>query len=151
MQKILGILVLIVLIGGGYYVLTNTERSEPLPGTGQEEIVSPLALYFGQELTKPESPDGPIPIEGYDANLLLGRYSGFVEEDFEAVDALQGVYTMVEDELTFVLEAENEHSAARTIAPSGYETLLENLSDRLGLEINTEADIDQLITTLSGE
>ncbi|XKT75078.1 MAG: hypothetical protein ACJKSS_02840 [Patescibacteria group bacterium UBA2103] len=150
MQKIFGVVILIILIGGGYYVLTNTEREE-LPGTNQEEeIVSELALYFGMEMTQPVSPDGPIPIEGYDAGLLMGRYSGLVESDFEGVKALQGTYTIVEGELVFTLEAEAEHSAARTIAPAGYEILLENLEDRLGLTIASEEDVDALIRLLNG-
>lgn len=146
MQKILGIIVLIILIGGGYYLIQNKE--ENLPGINQEENVSPIALYFGQQITTPVSPDGPIPIEGYDAGLLLARYGGLISEDFEAVDALQGVYTIVDDELTFILEAEAEHSAARTIAPSGYETLLENVGERLELPIETEEDVDMIITKI---
>lgn len=129
------------------FIVENFEIEDDIAGPSHEGV-SPLALYFGMEMTKPVSPDGPIPIEGYDAGLLLGRYSGLLEEDFDGVEALQGVYNIEDEELVFTLEAEAEHSAARTISPEGYETLLDNLIDRLELTIDSEESVDALIITL---
>ena len=150
MNRIIGVVILIILIAGGWYIFSNRPIEtidDPLLGPSEQEV-EPLAVYFGKEMTKPVSPDGPIPIEGYDAGLLLGRYQELIEEDFDGVQALQGVYTMEDGELVFTLEAEAEHSAARTISPKGYETLLSNLIDRLELSIDSEESVDALIITL---
>lgn len=130
------------------HILSSITIAEGLPLGPSEQEVDPFALYFGKELTKPVSPDGPIPIEGYDANLLLGRYDGLAAADFNGVAALQGIYTYENGELTFTLTEEFEHSAARTIAPAGYEVLLENVASRLNVVIQSEADVDALIENL---
>lgn len=147
MNRIIGIVILIILIAGGWYIFSNRPMNEPLPQTEEQEV-SPLVAYFAQEMTKPVSPEGPIPVEGYDAGLLLGRYEALVEDDFDGVASLQGIYNMENGELVFTLEEEMEHSAARTISAAGYETLLDNLTERLELTIDSEESIDALIITL---
>lgn len=150
MNRIIGIVILIILIAGGWYIFSNRpaeDMNEDLPSLEEQEV-SPLVAYFAQEMTKPVSPEGPIPVEGYDAGLLLGRYEGLTNEDFDGVESFQGVYRIENGELVFTLEEQMEHSAAQTISAAGYETLLNNLIDRLALTIDSEESIDALIITL---
>lgn len=138
--------VVLLLVGiAAYALFTNSAANNPLP---EEASGTPLSEYFQAELTEPVSPDGPIPIEGYDAELLLGRYPGLAPEDFDGVAALQGHYTFEEGEAVFTLTEAFEHSAARTVSPEGYAVLLENVSARLSVPARTEAEIDALIAAL---
>jgi hypothetical protein len=157
---------IIILIGGFFLFNTRAEApepiqneevieeevevevvAEPLPGIEQEEV-SQNTLYFAAQLTKPATPDGPIPIEGYDPWLLLGRYPNMNTLDFAGVEAMQGFYSIENGKHIFNFTADYEHSAARTISPEGYETLLANISSRLKLPANTDADINIIIAML---
>jgi len=161
-----GALIIIILIGG-FFLFNSREEApepvqdeetaeeeveievaaEPLPGTEREEV-SQNTLYFAAQLTKPVTPDGPIPIEGYDPWLLLGRYPNMSTLDFAGVEAMQGFYSIENGKHIFNFTADYEHSAARTISPEGYETLLANISSRLKLPANTDAEINIIIAML---
>lgn len=144
---ILGGLIIILLVGG-WLVSGGNKEDEQLPEEQGQEQVSQSALYFAEELTRPASPEGPFPIEGYDAGLLLGKYSNLAPEDFEGVESFQGVYAVEEGVVAFTLTEEYEHSAARTLSSKGYETLLANVSSRLQLPSETTEDIDAIVAML---
>lgn len=93
---------------------------------------------------------GMMPIEGYDSGLLLGAFPGLVEADFEGVETFEGHYEMQGQQLVFERDVEEPISTAeRTVSDEGYETLLDNLTERLNIDPQTEEDIDDLIDQIS--
>lgn len=106
-----------------------------------------LVLYFSSEMERRGTEIlGGFPIEGYGPFSYLNAFGGLIKTDFEGADALQGIYKIQEGELLFVLEDTDAiHSAAETLSKEGMETLLNTVSVRLGLPVNTATQIDSLI------
>ena len=88
-----------------------------------------------------------LPIEGYDAGILLNVFSGLQEEDFNGVDTLQGTYVWENEILAFVLNKNvAEHSGSRTISAAGLETLYENIQPRF-----IDKSIDEIVVLLADQ
>lgn len=127
------------------------QENNELPGLEDEsEEASSQATYFQNELfARATAKTGAIPIEGYGPQLLMGPFPGFIPSDFEGVAAFEGVYSTEEGEIIFTRNTPQPVSSAeRTISSGGYQTLLENVTDRLNVTAETEVEIDTLITLL---
>lgn len=137
---LVGALVLIFVVGAAF-VVYRTPTSQG--------ISTRLAGYFQQELFERGTADGLIPIEGFDATLLLGEFSGLVPEDFEGVQAFEGVYRVQGGEVVFERTVSDPVSTAeRTVSPEGYRTLLTTAAERLGITVGAETDVDRIVETL---
>ncbi|XKT74827.1 MAG: hypothetical protein ACJKTH_01945 [Patescibacteria group bacterium UBA2163] len=137
------VVLLVVLIGGfflfNHYVYTEKQAS------GNEA----LAVYFSEEIFERATSDGMIPIEGYDAGLLLAEFPSLVVEDFDGVETFEGVYHIENGELVFNRQFEQPVSSAeRTISQDGYSMLLTNVSERLNMPIQTQEEINTVIDVL---
>jgi len=87
---------------------------------------------------------GLLPIEGYDAYILLRTFPGLTEKDFNNVEALQGTYIYTNGKLEFLREIQIPiHSAEKTISNIGMETLYKNLANRYSI-----VPIDSLIEAI---
>lgn len=136
---ILGILLVVL---GGLWAVGNFGGSD---GGADKQ-----AEYFGEQLTTLGVADGFIPIEGFDAGLLMGDFPGLTKNDFINVETLEGHYELQGGELVFVRDqAEPISSAERTVSTEGYGTLLENLSNRFEIEVKSNGDVDEIISKIN--
>lgn len=109
-----------------------------------------LGKYFQEQMFTRGTVDGFIPIEGFDAGLLMGKFSGLVANDFKGVETFEGVYIVKNGEAVFTRTKRQPISSAETtVSEEGYRTLLANLSARLSLSVTAESDVDALIGRLS--
>lgn len=110
-----------------------------------------LSEYFGNRITTLGFGEGaPMPIEGYDADLLMSAFPGFMAQDFDGVESLEGKYEY--DGSTLIFERGTDmpiSSAERTVSKEGYRTLLANVSTRLGMKVEDELAVDTLIDTIN--
>lgn len=141
MKKI--IIVILVLAVGIYAVYALAGRS-----SGPSDA---LSEYFGNRITTLGFGEGaPMPIEGYDAGLLMSAFPGFLPQDFDGVESLEGKYKYDGSNINFERKTDMPISSAeRTISEDGYKTLLANVSSRLGMTIEDELDVDTLIDTIN--
>lgn len=117
---------------------------------GEAAIDSPaLAAYFRHAMFDAATAGGMIPIEGFDAGLLMGAFPGLVPEDFNGVEAFEGVYSVKNNEIVFTrTHSQPISSAERTVSESGYSTLLQNVVTRLNREVRKDSDINALVSEL---
>jgi hypothetical protein len=89
------------------------------------------------------------PIEGFEPFMFLEVYPGLEESDFDGVDAFIGVYRFKNGELTHEMDnTQPFHSAATAISDEGMATLLDNVSSRLGISIETGSDVAEIIEAI---
>lgn len=143
MRKILlWIVIIIVLLVGGFYVLNSYIYNEKQ--TEEEQV--PLASYFEERMNTLGVEDIGQPIEGFDANLLMMAFPGLIARDFSGVETFGGHYEVQGGEAIFIQDGSQPRtSAERTVSREGYATLLENISARLSFPTENESDIDELI------
>lgn len=93
------------------------------------------------------------PIEGYEPSMYLTGYSALLPEDFHCVEAIQGYYKNEYGVVSFVPTVEENmmHTAARAITAVGHGTLLENVARRLGVPVDTDADIKAVLEVILAE
>ncbi|PIR38310.1 MAG: hypothetical protein COV34_01740 [Candidatus Zambryskibacteria bacterium CG10_big_fil_rev_8_21_14_0_10_42_12] len=139
---ILGILLVVL---GGFWLLGSREA-----GDDTQNITTELTEYFAERMTTLGVRGGMMPIEGFDAGLLIGAFPGLIKADFQDVETFEGHYEIQAGELVFVRDQEQPISSAeRTVSNEGYGTLLQNLSTRLDMTVNSESDIDAIIDTIN--
>ena len=182
---IIVIIVGVAILGGGafgaayyYGVLPSflsdliPERvEEPVPPTQEDVMVTEQEPTEAMEDVMEEEPESEfgkklqeavlermagIPIEGFDADILLGVFPILTEQDFDGVEALQGVYRYQGGTLNFILTERPEHSAARAISEKGMETLRaallqqhqassdEELIEKISIDHDSDDDRDGL-------
>jgi len=145
---ILTLSILIVIFITGCSEITNFEDDDTIPTTDSDDV-GPLASYFNDQIISKGVDKMGQPIEGFDAFLLKRAFPGLIDEDFDNVEALLGIYKIVDDELIFKQNPTGPiHSAAQTVSKKGMETLMDNAAGRLNVEIMDKASIDELIGLL---
>lgn len=137
------IIIILVALVGVYAVYAIASRDDGAPDA--------LSEYFGNRITTLGFGDGaPMPIEGYDADLLMSAFPGFLPQDFDGVESLEGKYKYSGGNLIFERGTDMPISSAeRTVSKDGYKTLLTNVSTRLGVQVEDELAIDTLIDTIN--
>lgn len=93
---------------------------------------------------------GPMPIEGFEAAMLLDIFPGLEASDFDGVKtgmgSGEGVHFYVNGELQWErTESQPITSAERTVSQEGYGMLLENLSERLGMSASSAEETTAII------
>jgi hypothetical protein len=151
MKKIIVALVIILI---ALAVATNIKSEQ----AKNNEVIAPaedfevLLTYFIETITH----NVTTTFEDYDKQGLGGEvdgftlvktYPGLVPSDFTNVSAYQGSYSEEEGRLMFTGHAASNSAVIRR---PGMKTLLENYAKRLGIELRTKADVDELIKKLQG-
>ncbi|PIR89316.1 MAG: hypothetical protein COU07_00240 [Candidatus Harrisonbacteria bacterium CG10_big_fil_rev_8_21_14_0_10_40_38] len=135
MKKYILIFVAIVAVIG-IFAYSNSSKSDQSAFFKDELIKSGLER-FGQ------------PIEGFNAFIYLEAFPGFEEVDFDGVETLEGKMTFKDGTLTFERTADNPITSAESmISDEGYTTLMKNFSERIGVNVETEADVATLLEKL---
>ena len=94
---------------------------------------------------------GAMPIEGFDPELYKGAFPGFVDSDFDNAEAIGGKWVFENNNLEWIKEEEVITSADGTITEEGLAIVLDNLSKRLQIEVNSQLDVDRIIDVLSND
>lgn len=145
-QKTIGLM----LMGAGLLALVFIGTWYFSAPQNRAAVNTDIAKYFQEEMFKAGTADGLIPIEGFDAGLLMGNFPGLLAADFDGVETFEGVYSFTDGEVVFTrTQGQPISSAERTVSEKGYKTLLSNLAERLG-KIETRSEVDALIIHLSG-
>lgn len=147
MKKLLLALVVAAVAVGGFFALNNY-----LYLAKQAEVPPPdLNAYFKDKMIERGVADIGMPIEGFDANLLMVAYPGLAVDDFAGVTTFEGRYE-VNGEVLDHVSANSDGpmtSAATTVADDGYATLLDHVTARLHHPVATESDVDALIDVIN--
>jgi hypothetical protein len=97
---------------------------------------------FQDELTRVGVERVGQPIEGFSAQIYLEAFPALTEEDFDGVQTLEGAYVYEDGALSLSrTEGQPVSSAEEMISDLGYQTLLSNLSSRLGVPVKSESDL----------
>lgn len=130
---------IIVILFGSYLISQNTPRPLNINFSG----------YFAERIISLSIEDVGQPREGFTPQPIMTAFPGFKNSDFENVRANEGHYKTSGNELRFIPDNETpKTSAAETISEEGYATLLDNLSKRLNIKIDSTTDIDKIIEAL---
>jgi len=132
---------------------------------------SSVGAWFTQMREAPRSDDTPIPssaseafrialqsevrrtagtsIEGYEPSMYLSVFPGLTETDFEGVEASIGHYTVKQGRIVHELDPTRlVHKGAALITDRGMDTLLENVSKRLRVDLQSEGTITLIMKAL---
>ena len=139
----LSILILVAFLGAiAYYALSRPPE--------ERVALTTLDAYFEERLTTLGVEDIGQPIEGFDAHLLTSAFPGILAEDFEGVETLEGYYVVSGSGVSFVRrEGAPVTSAERAVSHAGYETLLDNISVRLGIEPVATSSVDAILLAIN--
>jgi hypothetical protein len=150
-------ILLVIAIVVGFFLTGNvpgfTPADEPDDGSDsagdQVSTFEDLAPHFRDEMiASGVSRMGP-PIHGFNAFLLLGAFPGLLEEDFQGVESFEGMYEFTGSELLHVRTKDQPITSAEdTVSDKGYATLLERLSFRLGMAVDSKKEVEDLVAAL---
>lgn len=138
---IVGVLVLI----GIYFLYTTPDSDDSVPRGDFTEI-------FQDELIRGGIERVGQPHEGFDAFTLREAFPKLTGEDFDTVKSLEGMYTYSNGKLMYTRTAELPAiSGEQTLSTEGFATLLENVSERLDIEVESEADVTLILEEVTQE
>ncbi len=138
----------IFVFSGGLDLLVKTEQQvdAPVRTLINTDVVDVFHFTLEDEVRKKNGQ----PIEGYLPEMFIAVFPGLVETDFQGVQASLGVYTIQDGRLTFVLdETDLIHSAAQAITRDGYKTLLQNISNRIGIDLLKDGTITDIMSSIT--
>ncbi|MDP3880664.1 MAG: hypothetical protein Q8Q32_00575, partial [bacterium] len=122
------------------------------PGNGNSGgSSSNVSDYFANQMNAKAVAQVGQPIEGFTPDMFMQAFPGLVASDFQGVEAALGVYQVQNGQINFIYTANTPpHSAERAITEQGMQTLLANVSSRLGISTTSQAQIDKIIRALEG-
>lgn len=90
-----------------------------------------------------------VPPDGYEPYMFMEMFPGLTESDFEGVQASIGSYTMQDGRLVYETDKTKLiHPAAKAVTDAGMNTLLANVSVRLGVDLSTNGTLTQIMNAL---
>jgi len=147
------VVVLVVLFNalfvfsGGLELLVKTEKAtEQSEMKVDRDMVDVFRFTLEEEVIKKQGQ----PIEGFEPAMFTAVFTGLAETDFDGVKASIGQYVIRDGLLEHDMsEAEGPiHSAAGAINRVGYETLLNNVADRAGIDLQADGTITDVMRVL---
>ena len=136
------------VFSGGLELLVKTEQAEEAREYRVDpDIVDVFRFTLEDEVVKKQGQ----PIEGFEPGMLLAAFPGLAATDFDGVRASIGEYVVVDGLLEHQLGGSDGpiHSAATAINRLGYETLLNNIAARAGIDLSTDGTITDVMTVLT--
>lgn len=141
-QTTILIAAIIILVSAGVYLFGQKED--------EERAGNNIAEYLQERIITLAIEDIGMPIEGFDAELVMAAFPGFLPSDFSGVETPEGHYELRGGELEFVRDQSQPITSAEgMISGDGYRTLLENVSARLEYAIDTREKVDALLSRLN--
>lgn len=118
--------------------------------TIDSQSLDTLGYVFGETLKDSVQTNQGEPSAGYKPDMFLKEFPGLVSTDFEDVEASIGKYTVVEGQLVHVTPpGALLHNTPDAISRRGFETLLQNVATRTGIDIKNEGTITQVMAAIS--
>jgi hypothetical protein len=150
-RNIIWLIVLVVVLLGILVVAKNLKEPADPEGFLGVEPSFELVSFFESTMIAGAIADIDRAIEGYDDNLLRISYPGLESRDFQGVQAFGGRYKVSGDNgPAFIRDSSDPTtSAERTISSEGYKTLLRNVSNRLGIVVNSQDDVLHIIKRIN--
>ena len=140
-----------MLLIGGFFLLNNYIYNEKQPDPETGTVPAEIVEAFQNKLVARGVERQGQPIEGFDAFLLLQAFPKLESADFDGVLTFEGVYTYENGELVYQRKAGMPvTSAEQTVSIEGYEILLQNLSQRFGVNVQDKQAVLDLVDTLEG-
>lgn len=147
MKKLFIALIAIAIVIGAFFALNSYIYNAK---QGESGVSSDLVAYFAERIATLGVKDIGQPIEGFDAQLIMTAFPGFLPSDFADVQTLEGHYELRNNAAIFVRDkAQPVSSAEQTLSQKGYGTLLENVSARFGVTVTDKVAVDALIDSLN--
>ena len=123
--------------------------SDPAEFDITSQISPSTQMVFKTTLKNEVSRTQGMPIEGFVPSMFLKSFSGLTITDFEGVEASIGSYTIESGKLVHKLASDKLiHSAATAVTDKGLETLLANVSIRLGVDLTKDGTLTQIMDAL---
>jgi len=140
----------IIIIGFVVYTM-NVPRTGEISENGDAAAIDPVvAAYFAEQMRVIGVEQIGQPIEGFDSFQYKRAFPGLEKEDFNEVEALQGVYAFTNGDLQFTQFTDGLiQSAAQAVSEEGMQTLLKNVARRLEIEVTDTVSIDTLVREIS--
>lgn len=115
-----------------------------------QSVKTDISLAFRNALQSEVREKIGTPIEGYEPSMFLQVFPGLAKTDFEGVEASIGYYTIKNGELVHELDPTRlVHSAAGAVTNRGMDTLLQNVSMRLKVDLSTDGTLTRIIEALA--
>lgn len=151
MAAVLGVLNLaFVYVGGITWLTTNVPQLAPRAEHMRTDAVTldVFAFTLEEEVRKKIGQ----PVNGFEPSMFLEVFPGLAETDFEGVEASIGYYTMEDGRLVHKLdETKLIHPAAKAVSHHGMEILLHNVATRIGVNLQTDGTITDVMRALTRE
>ena len=147
---VVGIIILnaALLYSGGFTYIKDTFT----PVEPEQEVKTDINEVFKATLEKEVREKAGTPIEGYEPAMFLQVFPGLVATDFNGVEASIGKYVIVEGKLIHQLDNDKLiHSAAGAISRKGMQTLLVNVSKRIGVNLQHGGTLTEIMEAISSK
>jgi hypothetical protein len=154
MKNILTVAVLVIVFNvlfvfsGGLELLVKTGQQAEPKGTISADVIDAFRFTLEDEVRKKVG----TPTEGYEPSMFLQVFPGLVETDFAGAQASIGSYTIVDGRLVHKLdETPLVHSAAGALSRPGYATVMQNIANRIGINLQADGTITDIMRSLTKE
>lgn len=138
----------IFVFSGGMDKLLETEQKQTPPTKVSPDIVDIFRFTLEEEVRKKIGQ----PIEGYEPQMFLQAFPGLAETDFDGVQASIGYYSINNGKLVHNMDnATLVHSAAGAVTRAGIETLLYNIANRAGIDLQKDGTITDVMLVLTSQ
>lgn len=153
-RKAIDIILTVNLIVVGLYiaylwqagVLTVNYNHEPEVVRVEQSIYDVFTTTLKQEVNRERG----VPIEGYEPQMYLAAFPGLTKSDFNKVEASIGYYQIIDGQLRQQIDqGELIHSAAAAINRRGMRTLLDNVAERLQVDLQNDGTITEIMDAIS--
>lgn len=123
--------------------------SDPLRFQIDKGIPNSVRDVFATTLKDAVNAKQGVPKDGYEPYMFLEVFPGLTESDFEGVQSSIGSYTMQDGRLVHRIDTTKLiHPAAKAVTDEGMETLLANVSVRLGIDLSRGGTITEVMNAL---
>ena len=140
------IIILVIILVAGFFAFRAKDQGD----TGVKKVDAKVGEYFATKMRELGAADIGQPIEGFDNNLLIKAFPGLIPADFDGVETLEGVYSVVGGSMDFLRkEGSSITSAERTISEEGFRTLLTNLAKRFNMTVDSNDNVDVIINLIN--
>lgn len=152
MKKVFYILIILAILGLLWFLLMNRESESPII-IDDGPMPNDFSIEFRDQIITLAIKRAGQPIEGFNAFMLKRAFPGLVDEDFNDIETFEGHYELVNGVIEYKRDKDQPVTSAEdVVSKKGYSTLLNNLSNRLKIEVKSEESLTIIIQAiLEGE
>jgi hypothetical protein len=122
---------------------------DPLQFDVTTDIPDSVQYVFRTTLKNEAQRQFGVPEHGFEPYMFLQVFPGLTESDFNATESSVGKYVMRDGRLQHEIDSTRLiHPAAKALTDRGFDTLLSNVSVRLGIDLRTDGTLTKVIDAL---